>query len=295
MDYVAQELHRRILLSPFLLQHRVRDAMREAFKAVDDTFLSSERIRVSSKVAGEEAESLVSSGTVACVVLLRGTKLYIGNLGDSRCVICRGGKAMLLTKDHRPADNEEERRRVKHLLDQDNYLNGCLAVSRAIGDLAAGSGQKAEGLLSDPDYFEEDLTREDEFLIIACDGVFDVMSCQEAVNVVRRGLREATSAGGGSHVPEACARKLLDAALQGGTTDNVSAIVIVLQTAATPSTSPARRSKGQLFGSPASSPASPARERLGSRSTSSGSPNSNGTKPARRKYNFQGLERLLRD
>lgn len=79
-----------------------------------------------------------SSGCTAVVALLRGNELYVANAGDSRCVICRDGKAMDMSFDHKPEDTEElERiRKAGGKVTMDGRVNGGLNLSRAIGDHA---------------------------------------------------------------------------------------------------------------------------------------------------------------
>lgn len=79
-----------------------------------------------------------SSGCTAVVALLKGNDLYVANAGDSRCVVCRDGKAMDMSFDHKPEDKEEFDRIHKaggHVT-IDGRVNGGLNLSRAIGDHA---------------------------------------------------------------------------------------------------------------------------------------------------------------
>nr|ACJ84149.1 unknown [Medicago truncatula]AFK46224.1 unknown [Medicago truncatula] len=117
-----------------------------------------------------------------------------------------------------------ERRRVEELggFIDDGYLNGYLSVTRALGDwdLKFPLGA-ASPLIAEPDVQLVTLTEEDEFLIIACDGIWDVMSSQVAVSFVRRGLRRHSD-------PQQSARDLVKEALRLNTSDNLTAIVICL-------------------------------------------------------------------
>lgn len=79
-----------------------------------------------------------SSGCTAVVALLKDNELYVANAGDSRCVVCRDGKAMDMSFDHKPEDKEElERiRKAGGRVTMDGRVNGGLNLSRAIGDHA---------------------------------------------------------------------------------------------------------------------------------------------------------------
>ena len=93
--------------------------------------------------------------------------LYTANAGDARGVLCRGGKAVRLTYDHKGSDKQEARR----IMDAGGFVmsgrvNGVLAVTRSLGD----SSMK-DFVVGAPYTTETELGEEDEFLILACDGV----------------------------------------------------------------------------------------------------------------------------
>lgn len=145
----------------------------------------------------------------------------VANAGDCRAVLCRKGEAINMSQDHRPT-YPSERRRVEQLggFVDDGYLNGVISVTRSLGDwdmkLPRGS---TSPLISDPEIQQTTLTEEDEFLIIGCDGIFDVMSSQQAVSFVRRGLRRRDD-------PEQCAKDLVREALRRNTYDNLTVVVV---------------------------------------------------------------------
>ncbi|GKV06821.1 hypothetical protein SLEP1_g18657 [Rubroshorea leprosula] len=166
------------------------------------------------------AESGISGscGTTVLTALVLGKHLLIANAGDCRAVLCRKGLAVDMTQDHRPTYSPE-RRRVEELggfIDIDGYLNG-LSVTRALGDWDLKF--PLTPLISDPDVRQIVLTEDDEFLIIGCDGIWDVMSSQIAVSLVRRGLRRHDD-------PQECARELVKEASRLNSSDNLTAIVI---------------------------------------------------------------------
>lgn len=152
----------------------------------------------------------------------------VANAGDCRAVLCRKGVALDLSQDHRPS-NPFERRRIEKLgaYVEDGYLNGVLSVTRALGDWdmklhGSGGGSAAPSpLVPDPEIRHLVLTEDDEFLILGCDGIWDTMSSQRAVNVVRRGLRKHDD-------PEQCARDLVKECLRLGAHDNLTVVVISL-------------------------------------------------------------------
>nr|XP_043637876.1 probable protein phosphatase 2C 49 [Erigeron canadensis] len=162
-------------------------------------------------------------GTTALTALILGKHLLIANAGDCRAVLCRNGLAIQMSEDHRPS-YLEEKTRVEALggFIEDGYLNGELAVTRALGDWYMKSPIGSESpLTAKPDVKQMVLTEDDEFLIIGCDGIWDVMSNQEAVGLVRRQLRLYDD-------PSQCARELVNQALHRDTCDNLTAIVVCL-------------------------------------------------------------------
>lgn len=107
--------------------------------------------------------------------------LYTANVGDARIVLCRNGKALRLSYDHKGMDENEGRRISKAGgLILNNRVNGVLAVTRALGDsylkdLVTGHPYTTETVIQ-PD--------QDEFLILACDGVsYPIPSCACLANV----------------------------------------------------------------------------------------------------------------
>lgn len=169
-----------------------------------------------------DAESVDSeSGTTALTALFFGRNLYVANAGDCRAVMSRLGKAMELSTDHRP-DEPSEKIRIEKLggsVDTDGYLDGQLAVARAIGDWHMKGSDSDSPLTPVPELREVVLTEEDEFLILACDGLWDVMTSQCAVSMVRRELRK-------SNDPTCCSRELVNEALRRRSGDNVTVVTI---------------------------------------------------------------------
>jgi protein phosphatase PTC1 len=138
--------------------------------------------------------------------------LYTANVGDARAILCRNGKALRLSYDHKGSD-ENEGKRIASAggLVLNNRVNGVLAVTRALGDaylkdLVTGHPYTTETVIQ-PDA--------DEFVILACDGLWDVCSDQEAVELIRN-VTDAQEA----------SKILVDHALARFSTDNLSCMVI---------------------------------------------------------------------
>eukprot|EP01087_Luapelamoeba_hula_P002962 TRINITY_DN1278_c0_g1_i1.p1 TRINITY_DN1278_c0_g1~~TRINITY_DN1278_c0_g1_i1.p1 ORF type:complete len:258 (-),score=57.26 TRINITY_DN1278_c0_g1_i1:485-1258(-) len=160
---------------------------------------------------------IMYSGTTSVTAFIRkhdGERwLHVANVGDARAVLCRGGRAIRLTEEHKGSDEAE----AKRIVDAggfivQNRVNGILAVTRSLGDCAM-----KEYVLGDPYTTDTKLTAEDTHLILACDGLWDVCTDQEAVDLM---LQEKDA--------DSMSKKLLLYALKNGSTDNVSVMAIVL-------------------------------------------------------------------
>ncbi|KAL1216221.1 putative protein phosphatase 2C 49 [Cardamine amara subsp. amara] len=169
----------------------------------------------------EDGSISSSSGTTALAALIFGRLLMVANAGDCRAVLCRKGEAIDMSEDHRSI-NLPERRRVEESggFFDDGYLNGVLSVTRALGDweMKLPHGSQCP-LISEPEIKQITLTEDDEFLVIGCDGIWDVLTSQEAIRIVRRGLNRHDD-------PTRCARELVMEALRLNTFDNLTAVVV---------------------------------------------------------------------
>ncbi|KAL0324116.1 UNVERIFIED_CONTAM: putative protein phosphatase 2C 75 [Sesamum calycinum] len=138
-------------------------------------------------------------GHHAVAVVLTDTHIVVGNCGDSRAILYRGGRVVPLTFDHKP-DRADEKARILatggRVLNMDcARVEGILAMSRAIGDRYL-----KPYVISEPEVTFTRRDQEDEFLILATDGLWDVMSTEMACRVTHQCLKEprATAAPGGS-------------------------------------------------------------------------------------------------
>lgn len=132
------------------------------------------------------------SGCTAVVALLHGKDLYVANAGDSRCIVCRNGEAIEMSFDHKPEDAPEKERILKAggKVTCDGRVNGGLNLSRAIGDHAYKQNKELSAreqmITALPDVKKLTiLPKEDEFMVLACDGIWNFMSSQEVVDFVR--------------------------------------------------------------------------------------------------------------
>ncbi|CAI0416837.1 unnamed protein product [Linum tenue] len=172
----------------------------------------------------------LASGTTALVALVMGRLLVVANAGDCRAVLSRRGKAVEMSRDHKPGCAREQKRiEASGGSVYDGYLNGQLNVARAIGDWHMEGLKAQEGgpLSAEPELITTDLTEDDEFLIIGCDGIWDVFRSQNAVDFARRRLLEHND-------PVLCSKDLVDEALKRKSGDNLSAVVVCFQSGPPP-------------------------------------------------------------
>ena len=131
------------------------------------------------------------------------------------------GRAIEMSKDHKP-NCKSEKIRIEKLggAIYDGYLNGQLSVSRALGDwhMKRPKGS-ASPLSAEPELQDMLLGEDDEFLILGCDGLWEVMSSQCAVTIARKELMLHND-------PEQCSRELVREALKRDTCDNLTVVVI---------------------------------------------------------------------
>ncbi|MCO5552732.1 hypothetical protein L7F22_006249 [Adiantum nelumboides] len=164
----------------------------------------------------------LSSGTTAITVLVLEREIFVANAGDCRAVLCRKGKAIEMSRDHKP---NVERSRIEALggFIDDGYLNGHLSVARAIGNWHI-KGLKGVNcpLSAEPEVRRAVLTEDDEFMIIGCDGFWDVFTNENAVGFARRKLQQHND-------PEQCSHELVEEALRRNTSDNLTVVVVCFQ------------------------------------------------------------------
>jgi serine/threonine protein phosphatase PrpC len=152
---------------------------------------------------------LETSGATVAICLVSQNVIYSANAGDARVVIGHHGRAHRLSWDHR-ADDEREVQRIQEAggFVLKNRVTGILAVGRSLGD----HGLK-EFVISKP-YFSSFQDAAD-FVIVACDGLFDVMTDQQVVDLVYKWENDK----------ENVANVLCKQAVASGSTDNVTCIV----------------------------------------------------------------------
>jgi protein phosphatase 1L len=201
------------ILTPYFLhgsrgEQEKADATAFTAEALRDAYLATDRHIIHEKT---------DSGTAAATLYLWDGRFLAANVGDARIVIGEGRGATELTVDHKP-DLPAEKARIEALggavVTYDvPRVQGSLAMSRSLGDAFFKPFVTAE-----PRIAEGFLGRRNDVAVIACDGIWDVLTSEEAVALARRAA-----------TPEAAASLLHATATDRGSTDNITVIVLDLR------------------------------------------------------------------
>ncbi len=191
----------RELEKPLRERRKEHELLHEAYLAVD-THLT---------------ETGVESGTTAAHFYVMEDRFLAANAGDTRVVIGTVEGNLILTIDHKP-ELPEERDRIEGLGGEViSYgvprVQGILSVSRALGDIGLKPCVSGE-----PRIIEGYLGTENDYAVLACDGVWDVLTPQEVIEMVRYIID-----------PRKAAAEVSKRALDQGSTDNITVIVLDLR------------------------------------------------------------------
>ena len=217
--------------------------IKTAIEITENTFLSS-------KAIDYNYDLLDTSGSCGVILLIKKNKCIIANIGDSRLVMFKNKRVVFSTSDHKPNTYIE-----KHRIESQGgsvyqttaaipiYQNGklieipwrvCpggLSVSRTFGDIESKDerfGGKKGVVVALPDISEFELNDEYNFIVIGCDGIFDVLSNGEIIECIKIVLKINKSKN--KKINELCgdfASMIIKSALAKESFDNVSCIVIV--------------------------------------------------------------------
>ncbi|KAL4160178.1 hypothetical protein PRNP1_000749 [Phytophthora ramorum] len=184
-------------------------ACRSASLAINDEILKRER------------DGHCEGGATAVTLLIRGSRAVLSNTGDCRAIMVskRDNVAQVtqLTTDHK-ASNDQEKQRIEEQGGMVLYVkgvarvNGRLAVTRAFGD-----AELSQVVIADPEVTVHELHREDEYIVMASDGLWDVLSNEQVASCIRNNPW--------LNVQE-MANMLADRAVELGTLDNVTVMVV---------------------------------------------------------------------
>ncbi|XP_021295755.1 probable protein phosphatase 2C 76 isoform X1 [Herrania umbratica] len=200
-EYLKQHLFENLMKHPqFMTDTKL--AISETYQQTDVDFLDSER------------DTFRDDGSTASTAVLVGNHLYVANVGDSRTVISKAGKAIPLSEDHKP-NRSDERKRIENAGGVVMWagtwrVGGVLAMSRAFGNRML-----KQFVVAEPEIQDKEIDEEFELLVLASDGLWDVVPNEDAVSLAR--VEEE---------PETAARKLTETAFTRGSADNITCVVV---------------------------------------------------------------------
>ena len=213
-EFLRQNLLQYIYTNPDFLRN-VEKSIKEAFIQADEDFLRNKNINYNYNI------NFDNSGSCGLILLIVDTKIYIANVGDSRCIIsCHNGEIQRdVTRDHKPEFPYEKKRIYNNggniyrneTVFNDNYQNGKnkillgpyrvnpgkLSVSRTIGDARAkltNLGGIPNVISPEPDIYVFDYYKDDiDYFILGCDGIYDRLKSNEVfkcANIIINKSRE---------------------------------------------------------------------------------------------------------
>jgi protein phosphatase 1B len=198
---------------------QVKTSLRSGFLRLDEKLRTLPEI-----LAGDD-----KSGSTAVCALVSPNHIFLANCGDSRALISRAGHVHTATQDHKPT-NPSEKERIQNaggsVMIQ--RVNGSLAVSRALGDFeyksVPGRGPCEQLVSPEPELYAEERNNDDEFIVLACDGVWDVMSNDELCDFIRDRMSIT------DNLADICS-SVLDTCLSKGSRDNMSIVIAAFDAA----------------------------------------------------------------
>jgi len=211
-EYLKDNLHKLIFENNKYFPDNIPEAIKLGFSKAENEFFNNHALN-------KDKEIIDRAGSCAIIIIMVDNKIYVANVGDSRCVLSmnNGKKFVEVTKDHKP-NSPTELQRIKNnggniyhietlitnlanpklngkiLVGPCRVLPGRLSVSRTIGDAEAKMekfGGNPKVLIAEPEIFSYNLDKDDiDFLILGCDGIFDQNSSDDVLNCAWMILKE---------------------------------------------------------------------------------------------------------
>ncbi|GFP91312.1 probable protein phosphatase 2c 76 [Phtheirospermum japonicum] len=200
-EFLKQHLFENLLKHPEFMSN-TKLAISETYQQTDRDFLESEK------------ETFRDDGSTASTAVLVGNHLYVANVGDSRTIVSKAGKAIPLSEDHKP-NRSDERKRIESAGGVVMWagtwrVGGVLAMSRAFGNRML-----KQFVVAEPEIQDLEVDQDLELLVLASDGLWDVVPNEDAVSIAQS-----------EENPEGAARKLTETAFTRGSADNITCIVV---------------------------------------------------------------------
>jgi serine/threonine protein phosphatase PrpC len=175
----------------------------------------------------------LKDGTTAVTLVLRGTKMYVHWCGDSEATLCHRSRSLKLCEPHSPS-RQDEKERIQAAGGTVVWfgtwrVNGTLGVARSIGD-----SEHASCVIAQPDFIERDINPNDSFVMLATDGLFDVIKHEDAVKFTVHWVNSP------QRDPDDICKAIVGEAMRRKTKDNVTAMFIFFKRNPLPKVRPQR-------------------------------------------------------
>lgn len=200
-EFLKQHLFENLMKHPEF-RSNTKLAISNTYQQTDRDFLESEK------------DTFRDDGSTASTAVLVDNHLYVANVGDSRTIISKAGKAIPLSEDHKP-NRSDERKRIESAGGVVMWagtwrVGGVLAMSRAFGNRML-----KQFVVAEPEIQDLEVDEELELLVLASDGLWDVVANEDAISLAQT-----------EEDPESAARKLTETAFTRGSADNITCIVV---------------------------------------------------------------------
>lgn len=177
--YAGEHVHKRLIQEDAYREQQYHEALKRAFLNTDADMKSNPSFLRDP-----------AGCTAVAALVTNDDRVFVANAGDSRSVISSKGYAKALSNDHKP-QNDIEKARIFAAggFIEFGRVNGNLALARALGDFDYKKNNnlspEAQIITCDPEIIEHQITEDDEFIIIACDGIWDCLTSQQAIDCTR--------------------------------------------------------------------------------------------------------------
>mmetsp|Transcript_2746 Transcript_2746/g.4191 ORF Transcript_2746/g.4191 Transcript_2746/m.4191 type:complete len:317 (-) Transcript_2746:186-1136(-) len=219
-EHVRDSLHDQIVNHPDF-PTRLPEAIHHGVSVTDATWLQ-KCLQSSANI----------SGTTGVFGFIIDNVLTVGNVGDSRCVLSRGGHAIELSIDQKPWRPDEKARIVRSggWVDNHGMLLGYISMSRSFGDIAMKTFRPLQFpdvqlhddvFICDPEIRQVTLSNEDEFIILASDGLWGRVTNAKAVKIARESLKKYQD-------PNRAAEDVIGEAYKEGSMDNTTVLIVIV-------------------------------------------------------------------
>lgn len=202
--YVERYFNDELKKNPNFKSGNIETALKEVFMKMDVLLNSPEgkkelfTIKNDNKEEGLGFQGESFAGCTANVSLIYKNTLYVANAGDSRSILAtKGGDIIRMSIDHKPDQDLEKNRIIKAGgFVTDGRVNANLNLSRAIGDLEYKRNnalpQDQQLIIAYPDVQSRPLSKDDDFILMGCDGIWETLSDKDIVDFIYSKLKEKT-------------------------------------------------------------------------------------------------------